>query len=183
MSPFKPFGPVLALCFVLVVGALKAIAEDRRRHVEDNHLNNSTAHVLNPDGEPENFTSNTMGHGRRCWPGCVQRGSWPPLHDDSSELSAAMWSNHQAQCAAGSTADIKWSGVKVGQVLKVLNDEDFPADLLCLHCALDDNVCFIKTTNLDGAPRCPSPISPMCTVIVSQMLLSLRSSTSSLVWC
>ncbi len=50
VSPFKPFGPVLALCFVLIVGALKAIAEDRRRHVEDNHLNNSTAHVLNADG-------------------------------------------------------------------------------------------------------------------------------------
>lgn len=52
---------------------------------------------------------------------------------------------------AGSTNDIKWSGVKVGQVLKVMSDEDIPADLLCLQCHLDDNVCFIKTTNLDGA--------------------------------
>jgi phospholipid-transporting ATPase len=51
VSPFKPFGPTLALVFVLLVGALKAIAEDKRRHVEDNKLNNSVAHVLNPDGE------------------------------------------------------------------------------------------------------------------------------------
>jgi magnesium-transporting ATPase (P-type) len=51
---------------------------------------------------------------------------------------------------AGSTTDIKWSGVKVGQVLKVMSDEDIPADLLTLYCHLDDNVCFIKTTNLDG---------------------------------
>lgn len=51
---------------------------------------------------------------------------------------------------AGSTTDIKWSGVKVGQVLKVMSDEDIPADLLCLYCHLEDNVCFIKTTNLDG---------------------------------
>jgi len=51
----------------------------------------------------------------------------------------------------GSTSDIKWSNVKVGQVLKVLSDEDIPADLLCLYCHLDDNVCYIKTTNLDGA--------------------------------
>ena len=50
VSPFKPFGPTLALVFVLLVGALKAIAEDKRRHVEDNKLNNSTAHVLNDDG-------------------------------------------------------------------------------------------------------------------------------------
>ena len=36
-------------------------------------------------------------------------------------------------------------------MLKVLDDEDFPADLLCLYCCLDDNMCYIKTTNLDGA--------------------------------
>mmetsp|Transcript_7573 Transcript_7573/g.22355 ORF Transcript_7573/g.22355 Transcript_7573/m.22355 type:complete len:1298 (+) Transcript_7573:304-4197(+) len=99
VSPFKPFGPVLALVFVLVVGALKALAEDRRRHIEDNHLNNSITHVLHPDG---------------------------------------------------GTTDVKWKDVKVGQVLKVMSDEDFPADLLCLHCDLPDNVCYIKTTNLDG---------------------------------
>ena len=51
VSPFRPFGPTLALVFVLLVGALKAIAEDKRRHVEDSKLNNSTAHVLHADGE------------------------------------------------------------------------------------------------------------------------------------
>ena len=28
--------------------------------------------------------------------------------------------------------------------------EDFPADLVCLHCASEHNVCYVKTTNLDG---------------------------------
>lgn len=76
VSPFKPFGPVLALCFVLVVGALKAIAEDRRRHIEDNHLNNSTAHVLNPDGEPQLWLANTAAGASQthCSP-CLQRPS------------------------------------------------------------------------------------------------------------
>ena len=45
--------------------------------------------------------------------------------------------------------------MKVGQVLKVYDDEDFPADLLCLFCNLADNVCYIKTTNLDGALPTP----------------------------
>lgn len=49
--------------------------------------------------------------------------------------------------------DVKWTHVKVGTILKVLDDEDFPADLLCLYCSLDDNMCYIKTTNLDGARR------------------------------
>ena len=36
------------------------------------------------------------------------------------------------------------------QILRVNDDELFPADLACLYSGLNDNVCFIKTTNLDG---------------------------------
>jgi len=67
-----------------------------------------------------------------------------------------IYDKRSASCVAviaGSIKDIKWSNVKVGQVLKVYDDEDFPADLLCLFCNLADNVCYIKTTNLDGAPQ------------------------------
>jgi magnesium-transporting ATPase (P-type) len=49
--------------------------------------------------------------------------------------------------ADGSTSDITWRDVRVGQVLHVRDDELFPADLLCLYSALPDKVCFIKTTN------------------------------------
>lgn len=48
----------------------------------------------------------------------------------------------------GSYQDVEWRDVRVGQVLKVLDNELFPADLLCLHSDLPENVCFIKTTNL-----------------------------------
>ncbi|KAK9806980.1 hypothetical protein WJX72_009386 [[Myrmecia] bisecta] len=50
----------------------------------------------------------------------------------------------------GSVHDIKWRHVSVGMVLQVHDDEDFPADMLCLSCYHPDNVCYIKTTNLDG---------------------------------
>ena len=39
---------------------------------------------------------------------------------------------------AGSIQDIKWESVQVGQVLRVNDDELFPADLLCLYTALPD---------------------------------------------
>ena len=39
---------------------------------------------------------------------------------------------------AGSTTDVKWKDVKVGQVLQVRDDELFPADLLCLYSSLPD---------------------------------------------
>lgn len=51
---------------------------------------------------------------------------------------------------AGSIQDIKWRDVRVGHILKVEDEELFPADMLCLYSALDDDACFIKTTNLDG---------------------------------
>ena len=53
----------------------------------------------------------------------------------------------------GSVKDCKWKDVKVGQILEVRDNENFPADLLCLACARSDGVAYIRTTNLDGA--CP----------------------------
>jgi magnesium-transporting ATPase (P-type) len=52
--------------------------------------------------------------------------------------------------ADGSVTDIPWTDVRVGDAIVVRDDENFPADLLCLRSALPDNVCFIRTTNLDG---------------------------------
>lgn len=39
---------------------------------------------------------------------------------------------------------------QVGMLLKVENDEMFPADVLLLKSDLPDQVAYIKTTNLDG---------------------------------
>jgi phospholipid-transporting ATPase len=50
----------------------------------------------------------------------------------------------------GSVVDVSWTDVRVGDLVVVRDDELFPADLLCLHSALPDRVCFIRTTNLDG---------------------------------
>lgn len=50
----------------------------------------------------------------------------------------------------GKVQDVKWRDVRVGHILRVDDDELFPADLLCLYSALPDHACFIKTTNLDG---------------------------------
>ena len=51
MSPFGGFGSTAALAFVLIVAAVKAIFEDKKRHQEDHRTNKSTAHVVHGDGE------------------------------------------------------------------------------------------------------------------------------------
>jgi len=50
----------------------------------------------------------------------------------------------------GSVQDVRWREVEVGNIVKICDDELIPADLVCLHSELTDNVCFVKTTNLDG---------------------------------
>jgi P-type E1-E2 ATPase len=56
----------------------------------------------------------------------------------------------------------KWTEIRVGHVVKVQDNELFPADLMCLHCELEERICFVKTTNLDGetnlkVKRCAPP--------------------------
>ena len=60
-------------------------------------------------------------------------------------------------CSAvpGSVKDCKWRDIKVGQILEVRDNENFPADLLCLACARPDGVAYIRTTNLDGISAHP----------------------------
>jgi len=48
----------------------------------------------------------------------------------------------------GKIKDERWQDVKVGQILVVYDNEEIPADCICLHTALDN--CYIHTANLDG---------------------------------
>jgi len=41
-----------------------------------------------------------------------------------------------------------WSQVKVGQVVKVMKDEEIPADLLIINAPKD--IVYVSTMNLDG---------------------------------
>lgn len=55
-----------------------------------------------------------------------------------------------AQYYLGKEKQVKWKAIKVGDIVKVRDDGLFPADIICLKTGLQNNVCFIRTTNLDG---------------------------------
>lgn len=44
----------------------------------------------------------------------------------------------------------KWSDIKLGDIVKVLKDEYFPADLVLINTSEKEGECFIETKNLDG---------------------------------
>ncbi len=51
----------------------------------------------------------------------------------------------------GSLHQTKWSDIKVGQIIKVVKDEQIPADILCINAPKKcKNIVYISTMNLDG---------------------------------
>jgi len=50
----------------------------------------------------------------------------------------------------GKFENIKWKNIKVGNILKIHENEEFPADLILLNSSDINGICYIETKNLDG---------------------------------
>lgn len=44
----------------------------------------------------------------------------------------------------------KWQDIRAGELLKIMKDEEFPADLVLLKSEKDSGIVFVDTMNLDG---------------------------------
>ena len=45
---------------------------------------------------------------------------------------------------------MRWGDIKVGDFVRVDQDEFFPADMVVIKSTEDEGVCYVETKNLDG---------------------------------
>lgn len=63
-----------------------------------------------------------------------------------------VWNN-------GEWAEKPWYKIKVGELVKVMKNEYFPADLILISSSEENGICYIETKNLDGETNLKHKIS------------------------
>lgn len=51
---------------------------------------------------------------------------------------------------SGNFTESHWKHLRVGEVVKIVSDQYFPADLLLLKSSKPSGLCYVETKNLDG---------------------------------
>ncbi|TFK36361.1 hypothetical protein BDQ12DRAFT_686784 [Crucibulum laeve] len=177
-STISPGLVILPLLIVLGITALKDGYEDVKRHQSDRAVNHTQVRVLsgggwvnpnamgrkartfvrrvvpkramdkiknrNPKGEEElqGVTTNVPD-------GEVREYEDPPDEEGEHRLSN-MFAHHENHDDRAHWKMTSWEDVRVGDFVKILDNQSFPADILICSTSEDENVAFVETKNLDG---------------------------------
>lgn len=172
LSAFKIFGvddaglaavPIIA---IVVITAIRDAIEDSRRQILDLHLNNTVTSVLSGVSNP-NTVKGSVGpwrafkkaftHGARSMWYAMRRKQDPLVMADGSILSESVAKIPLEALPSNRKGDKKakfrktyWKDIKVGDFVKVREDEGIPADIIVISSSDIEGECFIDTRNLDG---------------------------------
>lgn len=101
------------------------------------------------------------------------------LYDDIQRKRADDAINETKATIVTSTGETKpraWKDVRVGDVLLVQKDEEFPADVVPLYSSGPDGNCYVSTANLDGETNLKLKAAPA----VTQQVLEARQNPEML---
>ncbi|KAJ7904440.1 phospholipid-translocating ATPase [Mycena olivaceomarginata] len=148
---FTTVSPIVAILPLLIVVAFSGIKdgyEDFLRHQSDKRTNTNKTLVLgsgwkNPNG--------MEGKSRNFFLSLVpQRGNRPPVITAPPKDVEA---DPDTAPAADESADWEitaWEDVRVGDFVKIRDNDSIPADILICATSEEENVAFVETKNLDG---------------------------------
>jgi len=154
-STISPGAAILPLIVVLTVSAVKDGYEDFKRHQSDSQVNNSKLRVLSGDGwsNPNVTSAKSRSFFRSIIPTSVLPGSRKEPTADSSPLSAPEY-DYNGVDEQGNEGphwkQVSWEDLRVGDFVKIMDNEPIPADILICSTSEEENVAFVETKNLDG---------------------------------
>ncbi|KAF8647469.1 hypothetical protein AX16_006674 [Volvariella volvacea WC 439] len=136
-STISPAVAILPLIIILAVTALKDGYEDWKRHQSDKRVNHSVTQTLRGPAwkNPNAMKSKSKTFVRGLIPGNRGRTSTKSVESD---IEGLQWEQ------------TLWEDIRVGDIVKIMDNEAIPADILICSTSEENDVAFVETKNLDG---------------------------------
>jgi phospholipid-translocating ATPase len=178
-STISPGLVILPLLIVLGITAIKDGYEDIKRHQSDRRVNHATVRILSgSDWANPNAMSNksrtfvrgllpkkrksdkvkdsndseklqvVTSHGEEVAP-LPHEPDTEFDYDEDDENHQHLFGHHKSHTKPHWKKTL-WEDVRVGDFVKIMDHESFPADILICATSEDENVAFVETKNLDG---------------------------------
>ena len=129
IAPVNPLSTFLPLAFAFLLTAAKEGYDDYKRHQSDKAQNSRRIHVLR-----------SYGHNSSTNLGSIVGRAAP------SSSSSVSSSNQSAEWVLVESKDLR-----VGDVIRLVRNDEIPADVVALSCPADANgTVYIRTDNMDG---------------------------------
>jgi len=143
---------ILPLLIILAITGAKDGYEDFKRHQSDRKVNHSKVYRLS--GGVWSNKNATRGKSKTFIRGIVPKGSRHTKRS-SSRNPGVVYDYDEAYEVTGNENPphwerALWEDVQVGDMVKVLDNEHVPADILICATSEEEDVAFIETKNLDG---------------------------------
>lgn len=140
---------ILPLIVILAITAAKDGYEDFKRHQSDRRVNNSRLRVLAGENHVNaNATeAKSKTFVRAILPKSRKSGKSLDVEFDSDANVPRTTDDSPSRAHWKQTT---WEDLRVGDFVKIMDNEQFPADILICSTSEDENVAFVETKNLDG---------------------------------
>lgn len=151
------FTTIVPLLIFMSISMAREGIDDWKRHGHDKEENNKTTTLIEEDSELASFDTHSVTTIM------TETIGVPPLNEALSNPITPVNSNHDQPLGdlhysrrhamkSYNVRDTKiyWKQVQVGDILKVHEDEWFPADMLLLSTSEPTNEAFVETMALDG---------------------------------
>ncbi|CAG8554921.1 10831_t:CDS:2 [Ambispora leptoticha] len=155
------FMVVSPLASIIIITGIKDAFEDYKRRTQDNLLNRSITQKLTgwnnvnvgaSDGTRKKYLKRIFSSllsflGYRIGGG---RGDNKTQRQGSTGKDIPTITINENNPTSARWTPSRWQDVRVGDLVKLKNDEAVPADMIILSTSEPDGLCYVETKNLDG---------------------------------